>query len=687
MKNELMLGKHVRAAVITHLYTLAREDGGLSDFDRHEIQETLRAAFPSMVKDYLFDENGHLLPALFDVSGLHELLTKHKERLLPHVEKAFGESWPTEDAEIATPETLEGFVLGAAKELEENIRRIKKRLDWALKQMALLDEERRKKGTLDPDEDALYARCDRLVKRLKGVDYRGRQQAEGYDDTITFGALSAEGFLPGYGLESGSILGTTMAARFSDVESDSRLPRPPANALREYVPGNLIYANGHRDVVRQFHLEADAPTLFQVDVVNEAVDEIGTASGNLSTLSSTMLPAVPICDAELAHVSRITDEEDYRFQLPVTVYGYELDRHGPGKRYDWGGRDLTLRRGVHLRLVNVGATRKVGEGRLGYPVSLVTGQSRSPFASKRELDEFAKMQEQRYGKKLHDIGFYADSVSDALALPGCTSRDEAYSVLEALRVGMTRVVEMEREDLGVLVVGQVGATEVTGLLYDPMPGGSGLLQQACERWSDVVAEAVAASESCPSGCAKSCADCLQIFRNAYYHRFLDRSKAAKLLKEWGFTLTLQHDIPPKMPEAPAKAGKMPVNKAEDLLKGMLKRAGFPAGKWQYGIKLGKPLGSTSVDVFFEGDDEGDPGVCIYLDGLSEHLHGNPETAQKDRAIRDELRSRHYEVFEIAASELHDRDAMKRHFFRLARVLMGKDKAKALREDPAWFVPP
>jgi len=473
----------------------------------------------------------------------------------------------------------------------------------------------------------------------------------------------------------------------SEDENDFKLPRPPANALREYVPGNLIYANGHRYVVRQFHLEVDAPALFQVDTLNEAVSEIGTAtSSNLSTLSSTMLPAVPICDAELAHVSRITDEEDYRFQLPVTVYGYELDRHGPGKRFDWGGRDVTLRRGVHLRLVNIGATRKVSEGQLGYPVSLVTGQSRSPFASKRELDEFAKMQELRYGKKLHHIGFYADSVSDALALPGCSSREEAYSLLEALRVGMTRVIEMEREDVGILVMGEVGSNEVTGLLYDPMPGGSGLLAQACERWSEVVSEAIAVTETCPSGCVQSCADCLQIFRNAYYHRFLDRRKAAELLKEWGGGLTLQHDIPPKMPEAPAQEGKMPVNKAEDLLKGMLERAGFSGGRWQYDIQFGKPLGGTSVDVYFDGDD-GDPGVCVYLDGLSEHIHGNPETAAKDRAIRDELRSRHYEVFEIPASELLNRDAMAGHFFRLARILMGKERAKSLRDDPAWFAPP
>ena len=79
-----------------------------------------------------------------------------------------------------------------------------------------------------------------------------------------------------------------------------------------------------------------------------------------------------------------------------------------------------------------------------------------------------------------------------------------------------------------------------------------------------------------------------------------------------------------------------------------------------------------------------PGVCVYLDGLSDALHGRPETAERDRAIRDTLRSRHYEVFEIPVSHLQDRAEMVRHFYRLARHLIGPGAGQALRADPAWF---
>ena len=87
---------------------------------------------------------------------------------------------------------------------------------------------------------------------------------------------------------------------------------------------------------------------------------------------------------------------------------------------------------------------------------------------------------------------------------------------------------MERDDVDVLVIGHVGSDRVDALLYDPMPGGSGLLEQACERWADVVAAALVAVEGCPGVCQRACIDCLHTFRNAYFHWALDRHVAAEL---------------------------------------------------------------------------------------------------------------------------------------------------------------
>ena len=56
-------------------------------------------------------------------------------------------------------------------------------------------------------------------------------------------------------LQIGYVGGTAQVPRFIRGISDFNLPRPAVVGLREYVPGNLIYANGHRFVPRYFHLD------------------------------------------------------------------------------------------------------------------------------------------------------------------------------------------------------------------------------------------------------------------------------------------------------------------------------------------------------------------------------------------------------------------------------------------------
>ncbi len=686
LRNELMVEKHVHAAMLTRLQQLARPAGGLGEADRDEVAAVLAAVFPRETRGYLFTQAGEVRPEAFDATPFRTLVTKHEETLVTAARQAFGEGWPAADAEVVSNEAIRACVTQAPDRLEEVLRGLRRRLQWALGQLARLDAERQRKGALDPDEDALHRRCDRLVKRLRGMHRRQRAEGEGVDDVSTMNVLAAEGFLPGHGLEGGSVQATAQIPRQLADGPDLELRRPVAMAVREYVPGNRIYANGHQFVPRYYHFLVDSPdpVLFQVDPAAEAVSELGSATASAG-LGNASLRAVPICDVDLPHASHISDEEESRFQLPVSVYGYELDRHQGGRAFQWGDRSLLLRRGVHFRLVDVGPSRLIAtSGTFGFPVCLVCGQSRSPFASQRERDRFAEDHLQRCRRRVEPTGFYADTAADSLSLPDCESREDAYSVLEALRTGATRILEMDREDLEILVIGSPGTQICTGLLYDPMPGGSGLLDQLCARFSEVVAAAREVLEKCPSDCARACVDCLFTFRNASFHRRLDRHRALECLTAWGAALTPAHAIPPRLPAAAPAGRGVPAGPAEARLRAMLLAAGFPEAQWQQQIALGQPLGSTTPDCFFPSEDPDDPGVCLYLDGLSEHIHGNPTTAARDRAIREELRARYYEVFEIAASELDDRAAMTRHFYKLGQLLLGKDRARGIRQQSEWF---
>lgn len=682
LKNEPMVRKHAHAAALTALRRLCRS-AALGAADREEIAQALGRCFPAQIKAYLFDAAEHVRAVPFEVGPLATVLSKHEAAVLAEVERVFAQGWPLGDRAVVEPAALRGYVGNMAAALAEVIRRLERRLAWALDQMRRLDGVRRQKGTLDPEEDALYARCDRLIKRLKGKQLRARRDAEGFDDTYTYSVLAAEGFLPGYGLDTGAVVGTHQAARYVPGVRDWELRRALPLALREYVPGNLIYANGHRFLPRFFHLEAGEPTLFRVDLGAGAVVEAGAgADASELGLGVTALAAVPICDVDLPHQSHITDEEEFRFQLPVTVYGHEQRRHGGGRAFGWGERNLTLRASVHLRLVNVGPTSGVARGRLGYPLCLVCGQSRSPLASSRDREVFSKEHQERCGRAVGAVGFFADVVADAVGLHGCADLTEAYSVAEAVRRGAAEVLEMDLGDLQLLAIGRPGERERDVLIYDPMPGGSGLLEQMIARWDEVVAEALALVTGCPSGCVSACIDCLLNYRNSFYHQHLDRHVAARHLQARGGALRLSHDIPAIL--SAHISSPPPTNHPESVLRRMLERAGFVNARAQRAIDLGKPLGVTTPDFFFDDPSERSEGICIYLDGMSEALHGNAATARRDRAIREELRARSYEVFEIPYGNLSDPAAMRQVFFRLGRILVGKERAASIRDDGSWF---
>lgn len=687
LRNELMVGKHVHATAITRLHQYTRGPSR-TPAEREAVDGVLKTCLPDRVSSYLFD-GGLLRTAPFDLTPLRRLIEANLDDLCSYVQLAFGQGWPSQDAEVATPEALRRHVAEMVPGLEGVLGRLNRRLRWALDQIKRLNAVREEQGTLEPEDDALFRRCDALVKRLKGTASRGRREAEGYDDVNTFGVLAAEGFLPGYGLEVGSVLGTAEIPFWRTGAMAFTLPRPPSVALREYVPGNLIYANGNRFVARRFHRDADEQTS-EVPVFEVVIDRQAVKPTNLSAaatgLGSQRIQAISVCDVDLVHQSHISDEEDLRFQLPVAVFGLERDQHNGGRAFQWGEQPLQLRRGVRLRLVNVGATRAIERtGNFGYPVCTVCGQSISPLSSDRQRTLFEQNHKERCGREISPLGFYADVVADALTFPGCPDQTTAYSVLEALRFAAAQVLDMTMDDLQVLVLGHVDRDDVDAVLWDPMPGGSGLLDQICERFSEIVATAKAVVDGCPSGCDASCIDCLQTFRNGFYHKHLDRKLASQKLMAWGERLSLSHDIPAVQPSQAPGEGSYPVNEAERRLRHLLLAAGFEEGIRGEQLQLDRAIGTTTPDVIYRGPHhDPDEGVCIYLDGMSGHLHGDPATAEKDAQIRSWLRNNGYDVIEIAVSDLSDEGAMTRHFRKLAGYINAIDLKVRLRSNTSWF---
>ena len=79
------------------------------------------------------------------------------------------------------------------------------------------------------------------------------------------------------------------------------------------------------------------------------------------------------------------------------------------------------------------------------------------------------------------------------------------------------------------------------------------------------------------------------------------------------------------------------------------------------------LGATIPDLFYDDPISGRQ-LAIFLDGLSKGIHGNKNRQQLDRLIRENLEEEGIDVIEIAASELDDPEAMKRHLKRISMKL-------------------
>ena len=177
LRNDAMVAKHVHATVIATLHRFGR-DAGRPEPERDEIRAALDLCLPRQVAPYFFDA-GEVRGERFDSSALRALVRRHSEELSAGVLRVFRQGWPEADAGAVDPARLRAHVEAFADRLEAVVGRLHRRLRWALDQIRRLNQRRERQGTLDPEDEALFRRCDKLVKRLKGVGRRSRSQAGG----------------------------------------------------------------------------------------------------------------------------------------------------------------------------------------------------------------------------------------------------------------------------------------------------------------------------------------------------------------------------------------------------------------------------------------------------------------------------------------------------------------------------
>jgi hypothetical protein len=658
LRNPVLVAKHVHAVVVG---TLLRLEGPES--------EAIKAIFPSFIGDYMFhfdaDEERTRLRAKAPEVGepLAELVVKHRDKLVVAVRAAFDQAWPVEDQETVRHDILDGLLDTLGPDLQDVVERLYHRAKWASDRRAEWAKLEHEGKELEEHERRLKQRFDAMIRA-----YRAKAQ-----DTYTLSVLALEGFLPGYGMTQGGCRFEFHGADSKSASRDLSLGRGLAQGVREFVPGNLIYAMGERFKVVSYRMspkpEDRTAERFEIGVDPDAPFlRLPGQAGKLGVAAPTppaTVEAIPMSDGSLDHASRITDDESMRFALSVDLRASQLENvHNGGATYVApSGLQLQLLRQQKLRLVNLGPANLSRQGEWGYPICTVCGAARSPMSSDAEKLLFVETHQKSCGQVPVPRALYADVRVDGLRLRGQASMADAANLCEALLLGARDLLDMGERDLTWVGIAQDdGAWEA--LIYDPMPGGSGVLDEILDRWEQVLDGATARLQGCPEACATACYECLKNHSNAFHQPYLDRVKAQDLLAAWR-GLAKQNTIEPATGDIPMKGE--PHHSKEQVFFLALQEAGLVGDdgpELNAKLDLGDGI-VTSPDALYRNK-----MVAVYLDGMSSGLHGNPKTQQTDAMINLILKMQGFHVHRIPWSALSDPTGKKQHMEAIGHSLNG-----------------
>jgi hypothetical protein len=279
-----------------------------------------------------------------------------------------------------------------------------------------------------------------------------------------------------------------------------------------------------------------------------------------------------------------------------------------------------------------------------------------------EIESFTTWHREHCGQEPQWEALHVDIDSDLLLLGPFETSGDAVNVLEAVRIGAQQVLEVGQQELEVLVLTEEDGREV-GVMFDPFPGGSGLLPLVQEHWEAVADAARRAMARCD--CERACYSCLLDFRNQQFHTILDRFRAIEALAACSGPFIRENDVSPNWASATPDTGQQDSGSEEDLLT-IRTRRGFPQPVAQYRLVLGG--GDVTIADFAYPEKK----VLIFVDGLSEGIHGNPQQQARDRLKRRKAQMAGWQVLPISAQGLGDHEMLRVFLDELSMVLNGRE---------------
>lgn len=675
LRNRHMVERHVNATIISALLRIAKipevtisgERISLSDEERKKIIEDLEKEIPRHISGIIYDsENNQYRVASPELPQIRYLV---RERFSDIIKKAVNDAfkagyWPDEDNTVL--KDLEDNVSAFPENLENEFRKIFKNFEDARNLREKLFDLKNK-GRLDDEGQRLLNHIDRYIEQLEK-----RHDLE----TYILNVLAARGFLPGYGFDEAGI-SADFNSNIARIPS-FKLSRLKSKAIKEFLPGNMLYANGAKFSVAKYFIPPDEGIKqearhYSLDLQTDTL--VRSKQINVRPVERPVeLKSLPISDCILTHESRITDDEEFIFRMPTHLITAEL---GEGYRgimaYSLGDFNLVHYYGMDMVFLNLGPSRiyqmiKSGsaELELGFPICPDCGIVRSPLlqlGNIASIEEFFEKHQNEY--KHRNAGWYClESTFDAdyLSIGPFNSYNDAISTGWAIIIGATDHIEMEPDDLE-LMVKQTGNESFSVWIIDRHPGGSGLLDQIVQNWKRIIDSAIIACKECPAQCESSCPSCLRIYENQRDHPLLSRKVATAILEKLRKDPLLYGSKgetgiyvgPQGTPDT--KSVKRLIEKLDEV--GLMDRA-------EIDVKIPvKSLGfSVRPDIHWLTTSG--RHVCVYVDGS---IHNVPEIKMRDEMIRSTLRNREKWIVEVIRNESVTDDAIVRDLInRISKAL-------------------
>ena len=358
--------------------------------------------------------------------------------------------------------------------------------------------------------------------------------------------LAEAGVLPGYSFpgDPGSL---SLAYDPEPVFAD-RL-----QAQREYAPGQIVYARGHRWRVSGVAMNRPGAASrnrgaerfdFTECLVCGLANPAGGANNCFRCGSELSGPSITAWDtgafqAFPAEVEPETEEERSSVGFDVRVHP---QRNVGSQDFTVGDWCMELRQQEEIWWINHG-TMRVGDdgpaGPIGFRLCPRCGELRpDPRLHQEHNRRGQQNRDARADRDPHDercggvpanfvLGHQDNADTLRLIVPGIASLGDegvswGWSLGSAVVQGAVRMFEIDEDDIGVRVLTRKldGHEEVLEIIWvDSTLGGSGILGEIARRFSDVAR--AAAQHLNGHDCPSSCYRCLRSYRNQRVHGLLN----------------------------------------------------------------------------------------------------------------------------------------------------------------------